>query len=468
MNVHMRVQPHRISPLLALEIEALKVRLAGEIIGAGHEDYDALRGLASSNWDQRPLMLARVLNAADVADVVDFARRNQLEIAVRSGGHSVCGHSGSEGGVVIDLRSLRDIDIDFDAMTVWAGSCLTAGEVTAALDQHQLAVGFGDSASVGIGGLTLGGGVGYLSRKLGLTIDALVAAEVVTASGSILMVSETSFPDLFWAIRGGGGNFGVVTRFCYRLHRLPEFSGGPLILPATPETLAGFVAAAKAAPDELTTILMVMPAPPLPFLPPEWVGQTVLMGMMAYAGPAADAQQALAPFRALATPLADLVRPGPYGMMYMPQEAGQKTTISVRTMFKDDLDVDEAGEILQRLERCDAPMRVAQIRVLGGAVGRVSSSATAFAHRSAAMIVGFMAMDSTLEAAARHDRWASVCVLALGGASERGTYVNFIADQGELMVRAAYPGLTWQRLQQVKSDYDPTNLFRRNHNIPPA
>jgi FAD/FMN-containing dehydrogenase len=468
MNVHMRVQPHKISPLLALEIEALTVRLEGEVTLADDPDYDALRGLASTNWDHRPLLIARVANAPDVADVVDFARRNQLEVAVRSGGHSVCGHSSSEGGVVIDLRSLKGIDVDLGSMTVWAGSGLTAGEVTAALDPHGVAVGFGDSASVGIGGLTLGGGVGYLTRKLGLTMDSLVAVEVVTASGSILRVNQTSYPDLFWALRGGGGNFGVVTRFCYRLHRLPEFSGGPLILPATPETLAGFVAAAKAAPDELSTILMVMPAPPLPFLPPELVGTTVLMGMMAYAGPADAAQQALAPFRALAKPIADLVRPGPYGMMYMPEDPAHKGSISLRTLFKDSLDLADAREVLERLERCDAPMRMAQIRVLGGAVARVSSSATAYAHRDAGMLVGFMAMDGTAQAAERHDRWASVCVLALGGAMERGSYVNFLGNQGEDMIRASYPGLTWQRLQQVKRDYDPSNLFRLNQNIPPA
>lgn len=469
MNVHMRAQNHKISPLLALEIEALTMRLGGRVVMAGHGDYDMLRGIASSNWDHRPLLLACVGSAADVADAVDFARRNQLEIAVRSGGHSVCGHSTTEGGVVIDLRDLNGIDIDLDAMTVWAGSGLTASEVTQALDQHGVAVGFGDSASVGIGGLTLGGGVGYLTRKFGLTIDALVAAEIVTASGSILTVNEASYPDLFWALRGGGGNFGIVTRFCYRLNALPDFTGGPLILEATPENLAGFVAAAKAAPDELTTILLAMPAPPMPFLPPDIVGKTILMGMMAYAGPADEAQQALAPFRTLSTPIADLVRPGPYGMMYMPEDgAAAKPTISVRTLFKDALDLDEAGEILKRLDRCDAPMRMAQIRVLGGAAGRVPCAATAYAHRDAGMLIGFLAMDGDVEAAARHDRWAGICVMALGGAGARGSYVNFLVDQGEDMLRASYSEATWKRLRDVKRIYDQANLFHRNQNIPPA
>ncbi|QQR40001.1 FAD-binding oxidoreductase [Devosia rhizoryzae] len=467
MNVHMRANTPKITPLLAIAIEGLVMRVRGRIVTPEESDYDDIRGLAHSNWDQRPLFVARVVDAADVADVVDFARRHQLEIAVRSGGHSVCGYSGSEGGVVIDLRDLNGLDLDMDDMSVWAGSGLTAGQVTKALDEHGVAIGFGDSATVGIGGLTLGGGVGYLTRKLGLTIDSLIAAEIVTASGNILTINETSHPELFWAVRGGGGNFGVVTRFRYRLNPLPEFVGGPLILPATAENLAGFVAAAKLAPDELTTILLAMPAPPLPFIPPHLVGQTVLMGMMAYAGSVADAQAALAPFRGLTTPIADLVRPGPYGMMYMPEDPSMKPTLSVRTLFKSGIDVAEAAEILARLGQCSAPMRLAQIRILGGAAGRVPAEATAYAHRDADLLIGFMAMDGSAEAAARHDIWATGCVSALGGAT-RGTYVNFLAEEGPEALRASYTSLTWQRLQEVKRRYDPTNLFRRNQNISPA
>ncbi|GHA21513.1 FAD-linked oxidase [Devosia pacifica] len=467
MNVHLRVGSPTVSPLLALSIEALASRLEGRLVTADSADYDELRCLASSNWDHYPIFVARVANAPDVADVVDFARRNQLEIAVRSGGHSVCGHSASHGGVVIDMREMTSLDIDLERMTVWAGAGLTAGEVCAALDQHNVVVGFGDSATVGIGGLTLGGGVGYMARKHGLTIDMLIAAEIVTASGSILTVDETHHADLFWALRGGGGNFGIVTRFCYRLNPLPEFTGGPLILPATPEVLAGFIACAKAAPDELTTILLAMPAPPLPFLPADLIGKTVLLGMMAYAGPQADAQSALEPFRSLATPIADLVRPGPYSMMYLPEDPSMRPTISIRTLFKDEINRDEAAEILKQLERCDAPMRMAQIRVLGGAASRVPAAATAYAHRDAQMLVGFLAMDGSVEAAARHDNWASDCVKAMGGAT-RGTYVNFLADEGEEMVRSAYPGETWERLRKIKKTYDPTNLFRLNQNISPA
>lgn len=467
MNVHMRAEAHNITPLLAIAIEGLIMRVKGRIVTPEQPDYDELRSLSLSNWDQRPLFVARVADAADVANVVDFARRHQLELAIRSGGHSVCGHSATDGGVVIDLRDLQSLDIDLDGMSVWAGSGLTAGQVSAALDEHGVAVGFGDSASVGISGLTLGGGVGYLTRKFGLTIDSLIAAEIVTHSGSILTIDESKHPELFWAIRGGGGNFGVVTRFRYRLNPLPHFTGGPLVLPATPEVLAGFAEAAKAAPDELSTILMAMPAPPLPFLPPELYGKTVLMSMMAFAGPAEDAQQALAPFRALATPLADLVRPGPYSMMYMPEDPSMKPALSVRTLFKDGLDLAEAKAILDHVARCAAPMRMAQVRVLGGAVKRVPAQATAYGHRDAEMLIAFLAMDRDGEAAARNDIWAEDCVASLGG-SDGSAYSNFLADNGPQTARSAYTAGIWQRLREVKRSYDPMNFFRRNHNIPPA
>jgi len=467
MNVHARVSAPMIAPLLAIAIEKLAARMEGRIVTADAADYDPLRAIAHSNWDHRPLFVARVASARDVADMVDFARRHNLELAVRSGGHSVCGHSGSQDGVVIDLRELNSLDIDLHNMTAWAGSGLTAGDLTRALDPHGVAVGFGDSATVGIGGITLGGGVGYLTRKFGLTLDSLIAAEIVTAAGSILSVDESHSPELFWAIRGGGGNFGVVTRLCYRLNPLPAFTGGPLVLPATPAVLSGFIAAAKAAPDELSAILLAMPAPPMPFLPPDVIGTTVLIGMMAYAGPDDDAQRALAPFRALAEPVADLVRPGPYSMMYLPEDPSMVPALSIRTLFKDDFDQDDADTILRQLERCDAPMRMAQFRVLGGAAARIPADATAYAHRDAAMLVAFLAMDGSAEAAARHDVWTESCVAMLGGA-QRGTYVNFLGEQGSDMISRSYAGATWQRLREIKRRYDPTNLFRLNQNIPPA
>jgi FAD/FMN-containing dehydrogenase len=467
MNLMMQIPGAGANGAFAKQIDALAARLKGKIILHSDPDYDESRALALANWDHRPLLVVRVANAPDIADVLDFARTNSLQVAVRSGGHSTCGHGGCEGGVVIDLRDLNTLEIDADRMTAWAGTGLTAGEVTGALEKQHLMIGFGDAATVGIGGLTLGGGIGYFVRKHGLTIDSVLAAEVVTARGDILIADATQNAELFWALRGGGGNFGVVTRFKYRLHALPEFTGGPMIMPADPEVLAGFVAAAEAAPEELSTILLVMPAPPMPFLPPQVIGQTVILAMMAYAGPAEAAQKALAPFRALATPLADLVRPAPFGSMYIPEPPGPKPTVSIRTMFMDEFGVKDASKMLELLGRSDAPMRMAQVRILGGAAGRVANDATAFAHRDRSIMAAFLAMDATPAAALRHDEWATNCIKAFPQRSD-GAYVNFLGADGAERLGAAYPGSTWERLRRVKARFDPENLFRLNQNIPPA
>jgi FAD/FMN-containing dehydrogenase len=443
--------------------------LRGRVIPRGHADYDAARAVVNGAFDTHPAAVVRVANAADVAAVLNFAQATALEVAVRSGGHSVAGHSGTEGGLLIDLRDLNGIDIDAEARAAWCGTGLTAGEVTRAVEQHGLIVGFGDAPSVGIGGLTLGGGIGYLVRKHGLTIDSVLAAEVVTAAGDILVADEDHHPDLFWALRGGGGNFGVVTRLKYRLHPLPEFTGGPLVLPATPEVLAGFVAAAEAAPEEISTIAMVMPAPPLPFLPPAIHGTLVLVGAMAFAGPANAAQQALAPFRALAAPIADLVGPAPYSSLYMlaPPE-DHRPTVTVRSRFVDRMGVGEAQIMLDAMAACDAPMKLGQVRVMGGAMARVPADATAFAHRGSRIMIAYIAMhEPGVEAIARYTGWASDASNALRQ-DDAGAYVNFLGREGSAGLRSAYPAATWDRLRQVKRRYDPENLFRLNQNIPPA
>lgn len=447
-------------------LHSLYARLKGRIIRPEHVDYDETRALALGNWDHRPALVVRVADAKDVAVTLEYARASAMEVAVRSGGHSTSGHGGSDGGLVIDLRDLDTLEIADDRTSAWAGAGLTAGAVTAALEKHGVVIGFGDSATVGIGGLTLGGGIGYLVRKHGLTIDSLLAVEVVTADGDILIANENDHPDLFWAMRGGGGNFGIATRFRFRLHPLPEFTGGPLVLPATPEVLAGFVAAAEAAPEELSTIALAMPAPPLPFLPPRAIGQKVIVGMMAFAGPARDADKALAPFRALAEPLADLVGPAAYGSMYLPEDPSMKPAVSVRAFFMERIGVEQSAQMLEFLDRNDAPMRMAQIRVLGGAAARVPAEATAFAHRKSRIMATFLAMSGP-DALERNEEWVDRCLQAMSN-GDAGAYVNFLANEGAERVRGAYPDATWKRLQRVKRRYDPTNLFRLNQNIPPA
>ena len=397
---------------------------------------------------------------------MSLARETGLELAVRSGGHSMAGHGVSEGGIVLDLSKMKALDIDARERTAWAQTGLTAGEYTAAAGAHGLATGFGDTASVGIGGLTLGGGVGFLVRKHGLTIDDLLAADLVTADGELLHVDAESHPDLFWAIRGGGGNFGVATRFRYRLHELDTILGGMLILPATPEVIAAFVAEAEAAPDELSAIANIMVAPPMPFLPAEAHGKPIVMALVCYAGRRRGGRAGLAPFRALGPPLADMIRPMPYPEIYR--------------LF---------GDEAPPRPRTRPRARSSSTRSTPRRRQRSSSTSGRRPHRWRGAAAGAGRRDGAgpgrcdgvrPSRAARHDdargglrtgrRWSRARGMGhqLHGRACRGdtgVYVNFLGDEGEARVREAYPGSTWDRLAAVKRRYDPTNLFRLNQNI---
>ncbi|HEY8437816.1 MAG TPA: FAD-binding oxidoreductase [Candidatus Limnocylindrales bacterium] len=448
-------------------VEALRARVRGRVIVPGDADYDAARTIMYGGFDPRPAVIVRVADAADVPAVIAVARESGLELAVRSGGHSNAGHSTVAGGIVLDVRDLRDLEIDVDGRTAWAGAGLTAGDVSTALAEHDLAVGFGDTGSVGIGGITLGGGVGYLVRKHGLTIDNLLAVELVTADGEIRIVDATDEPDLFWAVRGGGGNFGVATRFRFLLHELRGIVGGLLVLPATADTVAGFIAAADAAPDELSTIANVMNCPPLPFVPEDVHGRVVIFSMLAWSGDPVRADAALAPFRRLATPFADLMAPSPYTAMFPPEDDSYHPTAAARTMFMDRVGVDEARLIVDRLTASDASLRAVQLRVLGGAMARVPADATAFAHRASRIMVNVAAFYEGEPDRPGRTRWVEQLAADLLQ-DDAGAYVNFLADEGPERVRAAYPGRTWDRLAAMKARYDPDNLFRRNQNVPPA
>jgi FAD/FMN-containing dehydrogenase len=449
--------------------EALRGALDGKVITPADHDYDDARSVFYGSIDRRPSVIVRPADASEVARVVSLARETGAELAIRGGGHSLAGHSVSDGGIVLDLSRMRKLEIDLDGRTAWAETGLTAGRYTDAAGAHGLATGFGDTGSVGIGGLTLGGGVGFLVRKHGLTIDDLLAAEVVTADGELLQVDEQTLPDLFWAIRGGGGNFGVATSFRYRLHEVGTILGGMLILPATPDVISSFVAEAEAAPEELSTIANIMVAPPMPFLPAEAHGQVVVMALMAYAGDLDAGERALAPFRALAEPLADLVKPMPYPEIYRlfgEEEGGPPGASTIRTFFVDSVD-GEAGEaVADHLRRATADMAVAQLRVLGGAMARVSADATAFAHRERRIMATIAALYARVEDTPEQEAWVNGFAGALSDGAP-GAYVNFLADEGEARVREAYPGSTWERLAEVKRRYDPTNLFRLNQNVAP-
>jgi FAD/FMN-containing dehydrogenase len=437
------------------------------VIAPGDAAYDQARAVFYGGFDRWPAVIVRVADESDVSRVVSLARASGLELAIRSGGHSTAGHSVSDGGIVLDLSNLRALRIDAERRTAWAQTGLTAGEYTTAAGTHGLATGFGDTGSVGIGGITLGGGVGYLVRKYGLTIDDLLAADLVTADGQLLRVDADNHPDLFWAIRGGGGNFGVATRFQFRLHEVDTVVGGVLLLPATPGVIASFIAEAEAAPEELSTIANVMPAPPMPFVPAEHHGKLVIMALMVYAGAVEAGQRAVAPFRALAAPIADLLRPMRYPEIYPPEDESYHPTAVGHTLFVDAIDRGVAETIVDRLEASDASVRVAQLRVLGGAMARVPAEATAFAHRASRIMVNLAAFYDGPEDRAVREAWVSDFAAALRQ-GDAGVYVNFLGAEGEARVRAAYPGATWDRLVAIKARYDPTNLFRLNQNIPPA
>src|SRR5215216_410324 len=242
---------HQANLLDETTIREFPSEVRGRLIRPHDDGYDEARSVFYGGFDRRPALIVRVEDATDVSRVVALARKSGLELAVRSGGHSVAGHSVSEGGIVLDLSEMKNLEVDTEGRTAWAQTGLTAGEYTAAVGAQGLAMGFGDTGSVGIGGITLGGGVGFPVRKHGLTIDDVLAAEIVTADGELVYVDAESHPDLFWAIRGGGGNFGVVSRFRYRLHEVGTIVGGMLILPATPDVITSLVAEAEAAPEQL-------------------------------------------------------------------------------------------------------------------------------------------------------------------------------------------------------------------------
>jgi FAD/FMN-containing dehydrogenase len=451
-----------------LSVPDLRQEFKGAVIPPDDPSYDQARQEFYGGFeDLRPAMIIRPVDVAEVAQVVRLARDSGLELAVRGGGHSTAGHSTSDGGLVLDLSAMKQLDIDPEARAAWAEAGLTAGEVTTAVGEHGLAVGFGDTASVGIGGITLGGGVGFLARKHGLTVDNLLAVELVTADGDILQVDDRQHPELFWALRGGGGNFGVATRFHYGLHEVGTVTGGMLLLPADARVIAGFMAAAEAAPEELSGIANVMVAPPMPMIPAEAHGQLVMMALMVYAGPAERAEGVLAPFRGLATPLADLLQPMPYHAMFQAEEEPfEVVEESARSLFVDAVDTEVAEAIIEHLRASTATMAVAQLRALGGAIARVPADATAYAHRHRRIMAALGAVYERAEDVPVHDAWADRFAAALRSA-EPGVYVNFLGDEGAARVREAYPGSTWDRLVAVKRRYDPTNLFRRNQNIPP-
>ena len=446
-------------------LEALRTHIDGQVLTAGDAGYDAARTPHFPARVGTPVAVVRPKHSGDVAATVDIARRERCPLFVRNGGHSAASHSTGDG-ILLDLSSLTGIEIDVPGRTAWAETGLTTGAVARALAPHGLAIGFGDTGSVGIGGITLGGGIGFLSRLHGMTIDNVLAAEIVTADGRLRIVDDQHEPDLFWAIRGGGGNFGVVTRFRFRLAEVPQVYGGPLILPATPATIAGLADACVDAGDALSVIANVMPAPPMPNIPEAVHGQTVILALVCYAGEPEAAEEALTPLRRIAEPALDLLQPMPYAALFEQEAPSKGQAVAVRNIFVDRVDEQVGATILEHLSRSDAWLRSVQFRVLGGAIDRVPADQTAYAHRGAPVMVNVVhGVEGGNEAAARE--W----VERLAGALHQGidgSYVNFFGPGDADRIQAAYPGETLSRLRRIKAEYDPANMFRHNENIRPG
>jgi FAD/FMN-containing dehydrogenase len=448
-------------------ISELHGALHGELVAPDDPEYETARLVVDAAVDRRPALIVRPADCADVALAVSFARTERLELAVRGGGHSFAGYGTSDGGLVLDMSKMRALHVDPQRRIAWAQAGLTAGQYTAQAARHGLATGFGDTGSVGIAGLTLGGGIGWLVRKHGLTIDDLLAVELVTADGERLRVDFERHRDLFWALRGGGGNFGVVTRLQYRLHEIDTVLAGMLVLPASPGILGAFIAAADDAPDELSTIAILARLPPLPFVSAEHHGRLALMVRVAYAGDLERGRQALAQLRALATPLADATTPMPYEQLYPAEEPGTgRLRRATRSMFIDHFTEHAESTVFDRVQVGPSAMSAVEIRVLGGAMARVPANATAFSHRQRRLMMTFGAGYQDQAQAASHEAWVADSLAALSPAA-RGVHVSFLGDEGIARVHEAYPADTYERLAAIKRRYDPTNLFHLNQNIAP-
>ena len=451
-----------------LDLAALGAGISGSIIRPEDPEYDQARQVQNGVIDRHPAAIVRAATSADVARTVLFARDAGYELAVRGGSHSLAGYGTSEGGIVLDLGAMKGLHIDADRRVAWAQAGLTAGEYTRAAAEHGLATPFGDTGSVGIAGLTLGGGIGWLVRKHGLAIDALISVEIVTADGQIIIASDTEHADLFWAVRGGGGNFGVITRFQFRLYPVGTIFGGALFMPPTRDVLRALQPIAASAPEELTTISFLMPAPPAPFIPEAIQGQLVLAIMFVFDGDPEAGQAAIEPFRQVAAPLVELVMPMPYpGIYELVKEGELRTPGSHRSMFLDTLDDATIDTILERMAAPSSPMAMVQLRILGGAMARVDADATAFAHRGARVMFIILTLFEDPAEWSTHEAWTEAFFDAVRPAAS-GVYVNFLEAEGEERIREAYPEATYARLATVKRRYDPDNLFRLNQNIRPA
>ena len=452
--------------------DQLRRHFRGALLRPGEEGYDQARRIWNGAIDRRPALIARCVGADDVVTAVRYARERDMHVSVRGGGHAVAGHAICDDGLVIDLSLMKDTHVDPATRTAQAAGGLLWSELDRATQPFGLAVTGGIISHTGIGGLTLGGGLGHLMRKHGLTVDNLRSVDLVTANGEQMHVDAETEPDLFWGLRGGGGNFGIATSFNYQLHPVgPIVLGGPIFWPLSdaPAVLRFLRDFAPGAPDELGITIALRLAPPMPFLPPERYGTPVLALVLVWAGDIAEGQKAIASLRKIGSPIADVVRPVPYVALQSMLDGGAPHGMHyywkahrLPTLSDDIIDV-----LTSRVEGITSPFSQISGWAIGGAVSRVDANATAVGKREIGFELSINAAWAPADARGDlHTAWVRDAWELLRPHST-GVYANFISDEGAAGVEAAY-GSRLGRLTKLKDRYDPTNFFRFNANIPPS
>jgi len=443
-------------------IQELRGRLGGRVFLPGDEGYDDARKVFNAMIDRRPALMVRCTGVADVIAAVNFAREASMLVSVRGGGHNVAGHAVCDGGVVIDLSAMKSVRVDPRSRTARAEGGSTWGDFDHATQAFGLATTGGIVPSTGIAGLTLGGGIGYLNRKFGLACDNLLSADVVTADGQLLTASATDNEDLFWGLRGGGGNLGVVTSFEYQVHPVGPVLGGELVYPLdqAKEALRFYRDWSSEAPDEVR-------ADPTLVSGPDGAGLAIIV---CYCGAVDEGETVLQPLRQFGSPMVDTIAPVPYAtvqnLLTEVFQPGRRHYWKSGFLGKFS---DEAIEAIvdSFASAVPPPFAAVAIEHLGGAISRVGERDTAFSHRHATHSLLVLRMWQDPAESAENMAWGRACYDAAEPFLENGVYVNYLGDEGDPRIRAAY-GANYERLVEVKTRYDPTNLFRLNQNVTPV
>jgi hypothetical protein len=452
-------------------MQELQDGVRGEVITADDDGFDEARRVYNAMIDRRPAVVVRPANTGDVMTAVRYAADNELSVAIRGGSHSVPGFGTCDGGVVIDLSSRRGVRVDPGTSTVRVEGGATWGDLNAATYPFGLATTGGIISTTGVGGLTLGGGIGYLARGAGLSCDNLVSADVVTADGSLHVVSEQDEADLFWALRGGGGNFGVVTSFEFRLHPVKDIYGGPMFfeLARAGDVLRFFREFIADAPEQFGGFPAFQIAPPLPFIPADRHGEPFVVVVACWTGPLGQGEQALRPFHDLAPVVAEYVGPMPYPALNAMFDA--LVPPGLQHYWKANFNTELTDEAIQahlaHAPGLPAVNSTVHIYPINGACHRVGADATAFAYRNATFATVIAGMWPDPAQNETSIGWVRDYYEATAPHSEEGGYVNFMADDDQERIRANYKG-NYERLAAIKAEYDPGNLFRHNQNIKPA